>query len=81
MKRLLVLISTILMFSCSSDDNLPEGMCNGVIRIYDVNGDLMDAVPVEYYCSECGTHIYWECPEPGTCGEYFNIVNGLFECD
>ena len=83
MKKLtLLLLSVVLLGSCTStdDDSANDGKCWGAIRDYSPEGVLVDEVRFQYDCSECGKYVYWECPEPGTCGEYFNAM-GTFECD
>lgn len=82
MKNLILFAFALLLASCTStdDDARSDGLCNGYIRDVGEDGTVYDEVPVSYYCSECGKLIYWVCPDPGTCGQYYDAV-GIFECN
>lgn len=80
MKKLLFIFGLIVFSACTEDDGLEDGKCSGVIRVELADGSF-DIVPVVYDCAACGERIDWTCPSPGTCGEYTDILNGLFECN
>lgn len=79
MKKLNLLFIPFLIVSCFDTDETFETNCQGFIRDYDPQGNLVVEIPIERDCIECGTYIYWECSEPGGCGEYYN-ASGIFEC-
>jgi|GEM_PF-4019359 len=86
MKKLtFLLLGAFLFGSCSSDDDSNDGKCWGAYYEKDSNGNILWEFRVKQDCLLCGTHTYYECPEPGTCGDYYgepmNNIVGIWECD
>lgn len=81
MKKLFFLLAVGLVASCTStdDDTANDGKCWGAIRDVGADGTVYHDVRFQWDCAECGLHVTWYCPEPGTC-EY-SSATGIWICD
>lgn len=85
-KSTLLLLSVVLLGSCTSTDDENDGKCKGAFREYDLHtGELLWEYETRLDCASCGYRVYYECPEPGTCGDYYGVqfdnIIGTFECN